>query len=238
MSVLSDPRRSSRIAAGVGLIGFSALLPIEDRIDPTSGVSFYDAAVTHPGLLTASALTLLGSAILTVPAITAIIHQASDRGAVLARLGGFFTLLGALGHTALAVVYLMMRSLAGGDPTEMAAFEERLNADIPTGIVAMVLLLSFGIGIALLAWAATRAGLIGWWAPTLVTAVVVAHAALPEDLPPIVPFSALTAIAVVFGLLGLRALVMSDSEWSPSPSDDSETRVAAATYVGSAEVAR
>lgn len=223
MSVLSDTRRSGRLAAGIGLIGFSVLLPVEDRLDPTSGVSFYQAAVAHRGLLTASALTLLASAVLTVPAIVGIIHQARDRGAVLARLGGFFTLLGALGHTALAVIYLVMRSLAGGDPTQMAAFENRLDADTATGVIGMTLLLSFGVGLTLLAWAAWRAGLIGWWAPAAVTAVVLAHAVLPDDLPAVVPFTALTAIATVFGVLGLRALAMPDAEWGPFPSVDGVT---------------
>jgi hypothetical protein len=210
-------RRSDRLAAGTGLIGFSSLLLVEDRLDPTSGVSFYEAATAHPGLLTASALTLLGSAVLTIPAIAGIVSQTPDRGAVLARIGGFFTVLGALGHGALALMYLMMRSLAGGDRTQMAAFENRLNADTTVGIVGMVLLLSFGVGIALLAWAAWRAGLIGWWAPAVVTAVVLAHAVLPDDVPPVVPVIALAAIAAVFGSIGVRILGMSDAEWNPVP---------------------
>jgi hypothetical protein len=197
---------ADRLAAGVGLIGFSTLIVVEDRLDPTTGVSFYEAATGHPGLLTASALTLLGSAVLTVPAIAGIVAHTNDRGAVLARVGGFFALLGALGHTALAVIYLMMRSLAGGDQQQMTAFESRLNGDTAIGIVGTVLLLSFGVGIALLAWAAWRADLIGWWAPAIVTAVVLAHGVLPDDLPPVIPFTALTAIAVVFGWLGVRLL--------------------------------
>jgi hypothetical protein len=205
-------RRIDRLAAGVGLIGFSTLALIEDRLDPTSGVSFYEAATAHPGLLTASALTLLCSAVLTVPAIAGIVFQARDRGAVLARVGGFFALLGALGHTALAVIYLMMRSFAGGDHAQMVAFEDRLNADTSIGIIGTVLLLSFGVGIALLAWAAWRAGLIGWWAPAVVLAVVLAHGILPDDLPPVVPFTALAAIAAVFGLLGVRLLTTPTSQ--------------------------
>jgi hypothetical protein len=204
MSIATVDRRT----AGVALIGFSALLLVEDRLDPTSGVSFYEAATTHPALLTASALSLLGSAVLTVPAIAGIIAAARDRGAILARVGGFFALLGALGHTALAVVYLTMRSLAGGDRSQMVAFEDRINADTSLGIIATVLLLSFGVGIALLAWAAWRAGLIGWWGPAVVTAVVVAHGVLPDDLPPLIPLTALAALAAVFGWLGVRLLTL------------------------------
>ena len=213
MSMSTTDRR----IAGVGLIGFSALLLVEDRLDPTSGVSFYEAATTHPGLLTASALSLLGSAVLTVPAIAGIVASARDRGAVLARVGGFFALLGALGHTALAMAYLMMRSLAGGDRSQMVAFEDRINADTSLGIIATVMLLSFGVGLALLAWAAWRADLIGWWGPAVVTAVVVAHAVLPDDLPPVIPFTALAALAAVFGRLGVRLLTTPAGERSPAP---------------------
>ena len=208
---------ADRRIAGVGLIGFSALLLVEDRLDPTSGVSFYEAATTRPGLLTASALSLLGSAVLTVPAIAGIISSARDRGAVLARVGGLFALLGALGHTALAVVYLMMRSLTGGDRAQMVAFEDRINADTSLGIIAMVMLLSFGVGLALLAWAVWRAGMIGWWGPAVVTAVVVAHGVLPDDLPSVIPFTALAALAAVFGWLGVRLLTTPAGERSPAP---------------------
>ncbi len=213
MSVLSDPRRSGRLAAGAGLIGFSSLLVVEDRLDPTSGVTFREAAVAHPGALTASAVTLLLSAILTVPAVVGLVHQARDRGAVLTRLGAGFTLLGAMGHMALCVLYLIMRSLAGGDRAQMDAFETRMNADVAVTAVALPLLLSFGIGIALLAWGAWRAGLIGWWGPAAVTAVVVAHDVLPSDVPTVVEVAALGVLAVVFGWLGVRALGMSDEEW-------------------------
>ena len=121
--------------------------------------------MTHPNELLYSALLLLASAVMTVPAIGGILHQARDRGARLAEFGAFFTLLGALGHTALAVIYLVMRAMAGGDAAEMAAFEARFNSDPALGIVAMTLILSFGVGLTLLAWSAWRAGIVGWWAP-------------------------------------------------------------------------
>jgi hypothetical protein len=218
-------RTIDRFTAGIGLIGFSALLLVEDRLDPTSGVSFYEAATTDPGLLTASALALLGSAVLTVPAIMGIVVQARDRGAVLARVGGFFALLGALGHTALAVVYLMMRSLAEGDRAQMVAFEDRINADTSLGIIATTMLLSFGVGLALLAWAAWRAGLIGWWGPAVVTAVVVAHGVLPDDLPPVIPFTALAGLAAVFGWLGVRILATPGARWEPASQSQSSNQL-------------
>lgn len=156
MSTLSDTRRIRRTTCGIGLLGFGALLVVQAPLDPTDDTTFYDAALAHPGLLTASALTLLGSAVLTVPAIAAIVHQARDRGSLVAGLGGLFTLLGALGHTALAVIYLLMRSLAGGDPAQMMAFEDRFSSDPATGVVGLVLLTSFGL--ASRCWPGRRGG--------------------------------------------------------------------------------
>ncbi|MDP4501969.1 hypothetical protein [Nonomuraea turcica] len=228
MSVFSDARRPRRITAGLGLLGFAALLVIQDPLDPTGAAGFYDASIRHPGLLTASALMLLASAVLTVPAIGAVIHQARDRGSLLAHLGGLFTLLGALGHMGLATVYLVMRSLAGGDPGQMRAFEDRLNSDAAL-MIFVVLLTSFGIGIALLSWAAWRAGLIGWWAPAMITAVAIAHNALPDDPPMPVQLAALGVIAVVFGRLGVRTLRLSDTDWDHTSASAPEPFSTAAT---------
>ncbi|MBO3751683.1 hypothetical protein J5X84_36900 [Streptosporangiaceae bacterium NEAU-GS5] len=212
MSKLSDARGVRRVTAAIGLVGFSVLLVVQDVADSSAGAGFYDTAVAHPSQMTVSALILLVSAILTVPAIGAIIHQARDRGATLAHLGALFTLLGAMGHMGLTTVELVMRSLAGGDPAQMRAFEDRLNADPPI-MLFFVLLSSFGIGLTLLAWAAWRAGLIGWWGPALITTVAVAHMVLPEDLPAVVSLVALSAIAVVFGWLGIRTLRLSNADW-------------------------
>jgi hypothetical protein len=214
MSVFSDPRRVRRVTSGLGLIGFSALLVVQGPLDPAGDAGFYETSVGHPGLMTASALVLLASAVFNVPAIGAIIHQARDRGSLLAHLGGLFALLGALGHVGLATVGLIMRSMAGGDPAQMRGFEDRLDGD-PALLVFTVLLTSFGVGLALLAWAAWRAGLIGWWAPALITAAVLAHNVLPDDPPAAFSFTAIGAIAVVFGWLGIRTLRLSDTDWDP-----------------------
>ena len=206
-------RRIRRIATGFGMIGFSALLIPQGIVDPTDASSFRDASVHQPVALYVSGLLLLASALLTFPAICGILHQARDRGALVADIGAGFAALGALGHAALGIIYLIMRSMGDGDAAAMIAFEERFNSDVPVGVVGLTLLLSFGIGIALLAWAAWRAGLIGVWGPVVITAVVVAHMVLPDDLPSVVPTIALGMIAVVFGWLGVRTTRLSDAEW-------------------------
>ena len=225
MSTTVHNRGIRRIAAGIGLIGFPALLVVQGPIDPTDDTTFYAAAVGHPDALAYSAVLLLVSAVLTVPAIGGVLHMARDRGAILADLGAVFTLLGALGHTALAVIYLMMRSLAGGAPAEMDAFEGRFAADPATGAVGMVLLVSFGLGLTLLSWASWRAGLIGWWGPILITGIVLVHNFYPGDVPTVVEAGALLVIAVVFGWLGVRVLATSNDEWNaPVPSTSPSER--------------
>lgn len=205
-------RRIRRYTAGASLIGFPLLLVPQALLDPVTG-SFQDAAATDPGGLLICGLLLLGSALLTFPAIGAILHEARDRGALVTDIGAFFTGLGALGHAALGVMYLLLRSLAGGEPAAMVAFEERLNADAGLGVVALVLLLSFGVGITLLAWGAWRAGLIGWWGPAVVTTVVLAHNLLPVELPSAADALALGLVTLVYGRLGVGVIGRSDREW-------------------------
>jgi len=226
-------RRIRRIATGFGMIGFSALLIPQGIVDPTDASSFRDASVHQPVALYVSGLLLLASALLTFPAICGILHQARDRGALVADIGAGFAALGALGHAALGIIYLIMRSMGDGDAAAMIAFEERFNSDVPVGVVGLTLLLSFGIGIALLAWAAWRAGLIGVWGPVVITAVVVAHSVLPDDLPSAVPAIALGSHAVVFGWLGVRPTRLSDAEWethSGGPTSIADDRPKAPTH--------
>jgi len=210
---LPPARRIRRVATGVGLIGFSVLLVPEEIVDPTGSSTFQEAAAQHPDGLYAAALLLLTSAVLTFPAICGILHQARDRGALVANIAAVFTALGALGHAALGAINLVMRALAGGDVTAMRAVEERFSSDVPVGVVGLTLLMSFGVGISLLAWAAWRAGIIGLWGPVLVTGVVVAHNVLPEHVPGAVSIIALGLITAVFGRLGVRTIMLADAAW-------------------------
>jgi hypothetical protein len=208
-------RRVRRLTAGIALLGFPAALLVEALVDPSSGgtgETYLAAATDQPGALTAAAVALVVSAALTPPAVAGILHQARDRGAALANAGAVFAVLGALAHMGIATVALVALGLPGGDPAQMIAFVDRMNDRPEVGAVVLPLVLSFGLGVALLAWAAWRAGLVGWWGPALVTAVVVAHTALPE-VSPAVEFAGLTAIAVVFGWLGVQVLRLPDRAW-------------------------
>jgi hypothetical protein len=50
----------------------------------------------------------------------------------------------------------------------MAAYIDRVNATPVINAVAFPLILCFALAVLTMAWAAWRAGLIGWWGPAVV----------------------------------------------------------------------
>jgi hypothetical protein len=208
-------RRLRRYTCGAALILFPTLLVAQGPIDPTTGGSadtLYTAATRHSGALLASALLLLVSGMLMAPAAAGILHQARDRGAALANIGAALAVLGGFGHAGIALLQIFGSELAGGDRAEMLAYVERINRSALVGWVAFPLILCFGLGLVVLAWAAWRSGLVGLWGPVAATAVFLAHLVLPDDVPA-VEIVALLALTVVYCWLGVRVLRMTDTEW-------------------------
>lgn len=215
-------RRLRRYTAGVALALFPALLVVQAPIDPAvggTGEVMYTAATEHRAALTLSAALLFISGVLMVPAVMAILRQARDRGGALANIGAVLGVLGGLGHVAIAMFYLFALALPGGDRAQMESYVERVNASPAVGAVAFPLILCFGLGVLVLAWAAWRAGLVGWWGPTAVTAAVVVESALPVAIPAL-QVGVIVLITVVFGFLGIRIIRMTDTAWdgvAPTP---------------------
>jgi hypothetical protein len=204
-----------RYVQGAALALFPAVLVVQSVIDPTgegSGEQLYTAATEHHGALVAATVLLLVSSFLVAPAVAGVLHQARDRGSALADVGAVLLVLGAFGHAALAMFYILGSGLPGGDRGEMVAFIDRLNASPVLGAVVFPLILCFGLGVLVLPWAAWRAGAIGWWAPALTTVAFLVEEVLPVGSPA-VSVGTLTAVTVVYGALGLRVLGMADAEW-------------------------
>jgi hypothetical protein len=101
----------------------------------------------------------------------------------------------------IGMFYLVALALPGGDRNQMVAYIERLNATPAVGAIAFPLILCFALSVLAMAWAAWRTGLLGWWGPIAVTAVVVLHEVLPISIPSI-EIAALGVLTVVFGYLG------------------------------------
>ncbi|HEY5787619.1 MAG TPA: hypothetical protein VIU11_22570 [Nakamurella sp.] len=215
----SIAHRIRRYAAAGSLLAFPALLVVEAVLDPAPGGTgevMFTAASDHAGALLASAVLLMLSGILMVPAVGGLLHRARNRGAGLANLAAVLGVLGGFGHFAIGMFYLVALALPGGDQNAMIAYIERLNATPALGAIAFPLILCFGLGVVAMAWAAWRTGLIGWWGPIGVTAVVVLHEVMPTSIPSI-DIAALGVLTVVFGYLGVRIATLSDTEWGPVP---------------------
>lgn len=215
MSSTTTARRLRRVTAGASLIAFPAILIPQALIDPAAGGTgevMFRAASESAGALTASALLLLVSGILMAPAAAGVLHQARDRGAGLANAGSVLAVLGGFGHFGIAMFYFVALSLPGGNRAEMVAYIDRLNESSVLGFVAFPLILCFGLGAAVLPWAAWRAGAAPMWAPLVATAVVLSHFVLPESVLA-VEVAGLVALSAVFGYLGVRVLQMTDAEW-------------------------
>ena len=220
MSRSPSPARSlRRITGGAALVAFPAVLVVQGPLDPTTGggaEALYDAASRQSGALAASALLLLLSGVLMAPAAGAVLHQARDRGAALANIGAVLAVLGGFGHAAIAMLQILGSALPGGDRSELLAYVERIDQRPLVLGAVFPLIMSFGLALLLLSWAAWRSGQIALWGPVSVTVIVVAHLVLPEDMP-VVPVIGLLVLAVVFGRLGVRVLRMSDAEWDGLP---------------------
>lgn len=208
----SPARRLRRFTGGAALILFPAMLVVGAHLDPHENDA-WSAATHHPAAVTASAIALLLSGMLLVPAACAILHQARDRGAALADVAAAFAVLGGFGHCFIAAYSLISLSLAGGDRAQMTAFDHRVNASATVAAVGMPLVLSFALGAALLAWAAWRSGLIGWWAPVVVTVVALGYDLVLDDPPMPVDVIVQSIPTVIFAYLGVRVLRLSDAEW-------------------------
>jgi len=217
MSTASAPaRRLRRYAAGTALVAFPLVLIAQEFTNPLDagdGADFFEVAGgdSRGALVTSMLLMMLAGALLA-PAVSGVLHQARDRGAALANAGAAFLVLGGLALFAEGVVWMTTTALPGGDPAEMAAYVDRLTDSTLVGAVWMTLMLCLGLGLAVLPWAAWRAGAVHWWVPALATVAVVAEFGLPfhSTASEVVVF---TALAAAYGAIGLRVLRMTDAEW-------------------------
>ena len=207
--------RVRRYGVAASLVLFPALLVVQAPIDPAAGGTgevMWRAATDHSSSLLASAVLLMLSGILMVPAAVGLSHLARDRGAALTTVAATLGVLGGFGHFGIGLFYVIALALPGGDEAEMVAFIERLNASPALSTLVFPLIMAFGLSVLAMAWAAWRTGLVGIWATVAVTLAVVTHFALPFTIPA-VEFAALLIVTIAFGYLGVRIARMTDDAW-------------------------
>jgi hypothetical protein len=181
-----------------------------DPINGDAGTKVYDAAAAHPGRLVASAVALLVSSVLIVPAVRGLMQAVGERGRRAATVAGGLSVLGAMGHAALAAIYLIWTQLPkdGASRDQMVALVERVNA-APSMALIGVLIISFAFTFLAVTIALARARVIPAWTIALVVAGAVAQGAtqnaeLPASLLPLALVGG--AVAIVAARVRVPAL--------------------------------
>lgn len=219
MSRTYDARRFRRLVAAVGLIGWPLTL-VADAVlneDHESYSQAVLAALEQPGMSMAVAATLLVSAVLTVPGVYGLVHLVRDRGARLVHWGGALLTLGAFGHMAGAAHHIIVvGSASGGSVESTAAMLDRVDQSSAVLLIAP-LMVAYGFGVVISAFAVWRAGLLGAWAPALAVLAFAVHAA-PVGEGAVALAAGVgkqLAVLAVFGTLGMAVARMRDDEWAP-----------------------
>lgn len=158
---------------------FAALLAdfLEFVVDPASsgdGAKVVAAATEHHSRMVLAAILLLASAAFIVPAIFGLVRLLGRRGRSLGRIAMVLALLGALGHAALAAIYLLWSSMPAGTEANAAliAAIDRANDAGATAVLAP-LIIAFPVSLVVFFAAMVRGAVVPRWvlAPALAAPV-------------------------------------------------------------------
>jgi hypothetical protein len=154
-------RLNNKMLAIAALVGAMIADLAETIVDPANtgnATRIYDAALDHHGRMVLCAGLLLASSVLIVPGVNGIVGSLDGRAVWLGRVAKTFALLGAIGHGALAGVYLMWSSIPGGGATRAQLIHviERLN-DSPSLVLIFPLFIAFPVALLATFGAAVRA---------------------------------------------------------------------------------
>jgi hypothetical protein len=188
---------------------------VEDLVDPTgdgSATKLFDAASHDQGLMIASAIALLATSVLVVPAVFVIVRTLEDRGRWIGRVAAGLALFGAIGHAALAALYIGWAAL----PSPEASSEQMIAAiDRMTSSAWFVLLLPFVVAFPLSLIATFIALVRGRVAPRWILAPVLAAPVATVAVPG--SDTTKTGIALVLLLIAACGLAWRAFRRTPEP---------------------
>jgi hypothetical protein len=226
--------RFRRRVAGISLIGFAATLLAQDVVGPrtpSDAAGTYAAVAADRGGMVVSSVLLLASSLALVPAVFGILHVLRERGVTLGHIGGVLAIVGALGHIAVMTYQLALVEMTkAGDREAMVALIERLDSSPVVGAIVLPMILSFALGLLILAVALWRARFVRGWAAALVLVAVLLDVGAPDGGPAAVSITKQLLAFAAFAYIGLQMLRMSDAEWDglPEPAIDDKRVVATA----------
>jgi hypothetical protein len=157
---------SAQLAAAV-LVGAMLADLAETLIDPANSgdaTRIYDAALSQHGRMVVSAALLLLSSALIVPGVNGIVGSLRGGARTLGRAARTLALLGAIGHGALAGVYLLWASVPGDGATraQLIHLIDRIDSS-PSLVLIFPLFIAFPAALLATFAAAVRADRAPRW---------------------------------------------------------------------------
>lgn len=152
-------------------------------LDPANSgktTAVYTGAAEHPTRLLVCAVLLLLTSLI-VPGVWGLTRPLTGRGRVLGRIAAVLALFGALGHAALAMLYLVWIQMATGnaDREQMLALIDRINNAGSTAIM-FPLIIGFPLAIVALFGALVRARVASRWVLVPVVAAPLSAILVPQ----------------------------------------------------------
>ena len=202
------PTTFHRRVTALCLLTWPALLALAALVQPTLSedpASAYDTASTFQGRLIASDVLGVLGIVGWVLGLTGLLYMSQGRGARLTRVGASMGLLGALGHMAIAVLYLVLVAIPA--PADREVLVDALDRIASTVFpVSMPLMMLGALGLVALAFGLRRSGLAPALVPALATAsVLVEFIPLPGVTGDVLVWGLLT---IAFGIVGARLLAV------------------------------
>ena len=100
-----------------------------------------------------------------------------------------------------------------GDREAMVALIDRMDSSPIVGAIVFPMILSFALGLLILAIALWRARFVQGWAAALVLGAVLLDVGAPDGAPAAVSIAKQLLAFAAFTYVGLRVLRMSDADW-------------------------
>jgi hypothetical protein len=182
------------------LVAATVAVIAETFIDPANSddaAKIYNAAAAHPGRMIGCAYLLLLTAALIVPAVFWLVRPLDGRGRTAGRVAAAAAVLGAMGHSALAGLYLFWSQLPKGNGTreQMVPLLERFsNSAAIAGLFPLIV--AFGVAFLMVFIAMHRAGVTPRWLIVPVVLGFVADVAGASSVAVEAIFTTVLAMAV------------------------------------------
>lgn len=219
MLKITDADNFRRTLAGSCLIAAPLAFMVSEVIysrtfSQESDQQFFAAVAAKSGAWTFATLLGLLAAILFVPAVVGMVHLLKGRGVILGHVGGALALVGSIGYACHQMLFVVMGEMAKfeGQREAVISVSSQLDNSAVIGIIAMLMfLLSLSLGLILLTIGLYRAGIVPIWSPVCIfLSILPAFLPFDSDYP---GYAAFALLAVGLGVVGVKVLGMSDTDW-------------------------